>query len=100
MQPEDGDVPMQPTERANIARCAPDEYVRVHGLIIEEDAAALHQAASTEHHGDATGTATTDQAVQIIQVKQEGHRNVSDAPAVSVTTGAVDVPLLHHHNYE
>ena len=69
----------------------------MHGLIIEEDAAALQQAESAEHHGDTMSTATADQAVQDIQVKQEGHRNVSDAPAVSDTTGAVAVPPLHHH---
>ena len=31
------DVPMRPNERANIARCAPDECVRAHGLTTEED---------------------------------------------------------------
>ena len=30
------DVPMQPNERANLARCAPDECVRVHGLTAED----------------------------------------------------------------
>ena len=32
------DVPMQPNERAKIARCAPDECVRMHGLTTKDGA--------------------------------------------------------------
>ena len=85
------DMPMQPNEKARIARCAPDECaecIRMHGLTtrLSEDSASTQQAESTEHHEDTTSTATTDQALQNMQAKLTGHHHGSDAP----TTG-------HHH---